>query len=325
MGDHDSIEHRLECGQDAADVLIAHHADHADQESEIELLSQRLGQRRRARRVVRGVDEYRWRTPHPLQPAGTARGGESGPYGVDVELTLRTGTEERLDGSQRDRGVVRLMFAVQREKDFGVHPAEALQFQHLSADCDLAAQHRELRIFARYSGISVDGLRQHNLHRLRYLTADDRHRVRCSIFGLVDDAGFLTGDAGDVVAEVLDVVDADRRDHRDRRVDHIGGVPTSAKTDLDDPHVDRGIRERCECHRGEDLELAHRRATVVLRLLVDHLYERLEFGVGRHVCRWADRLSVDRDTLDRRLQVRAGGAPGAPLQSGQQRIDHPRH
>src|ERR1700742_4266924 len=62
-----------------------------------------------------------------------------------------------------------------------------------------------------------------------------------------------------------------------------------------------------------------------LLLLVDHLHERLEFGVGLHVCRWADRFSVDRDTLDRRLQVRAGGAPGAPLQSGQQRIDHPLH
>jgi hypothetical protein len=141
----------------------------------------------------------------------------------------------------------------------------------------------------------------------------------------VDDAGFLTGDAGDVLAEVFDVIDADRGDHRDRRVDHIGGVPTAAQTHLDDRHVDGRIGKRCECHCGEDLELAHRRTAVVLRLLVDHLHERLEFGVGRHVFGGADRLSVDCDALDRRLQMRAGGASGAPLQRGQQRVDHPGH
>ena len=37
-------------------------------------------------------------------------GGESGPNGIDIELTVRTGTEKRLDRGQRQRGVVGLMF-----------------------------------------------------------------------------------------------------------------------------------------------------------------------------------------------------------------------
>jgi len=40
-----------------------------------------------------------------------------------------------------------------------------------------------------------------------------------------------------------------------------------------------------------------------LRLLVDHLHERLDLPVRRHVLSRADRLSVDRDAFGRRLQV----------------------
>ena len=45
--------------------------------------------------------------------------------------------------------------------------------------------------------------------------------------------------------------------------------------------VDRGVGERRERHRGEDLELAHRRAAGCLRLLVDQLHERFDLAVGR--------------------------------------------
>ena len=107
---------------------------------------------------------------------------------------------------------------------------------------------------------------------------------------LVDDAGLLAGDPGDVVAEVFDVVDADRGDDRDRRVDHVGGVPATAHAHLDDGDVDGRVGERRERHRGEHLELAHRRAAGGLRLRVDHLHERLDLAVGRHVLRRADRL-----------------------------------
>ena len=71
---------------------------------------------------------------------GLVDGGEAGPHGVDVELTVGAGAEERLDRGQRDDGVVRLMLAVQRQEDLGVHPAEALQLEQLSADGDLPAR-----------------------------------------------------------------------------------------------------------------------------------------------------------------------------------------
>ena len=60
---------RLQRGQDAVDVLVGHHRDDPDEQSEVELLLQRLRQRRGACRVVRGIDENRWGAPHPLQPA----------------------------------------------------------------------------------------------------------------------------------------------------------------------------------------------------------------------------------------------------------------
>ena len=57
---------------------------------------------------------------------------------------------------------------------------------------------------------------------------------------------------------------------------------------------------------------------------IGHLDVGLDLGVGLDVAGRADRLVVDGDPLDRRLQMRAGGAPGALPERGQQRIDHPR-
>ena len=56
------------------------------------------------------------------------------------------------------------------------------------------------------------------------------------------------------------MIHPDRRDHSDRGVHHVGGVPTSAHADLDDTDVDGRIGEGRERHTGEHLELAHHRA-----------------------------------------------------------------
>lgn len=101
-------------------------------------MRQRLCQSTRPGRIVRGVDEHRGCAAHALQPAGTGDGGKAGPDGVAVELTLRTGTEKGLDGSEGEHRVVRLVFTVQRQVDVGVNPAEALQLQYLTADRDLS-------------------------------------------------------------------------------------------------------------------------------------------------------------------------------------------
>ena len=71
------------------------------------------------------------------------------------------------------------------------------------------------------------------------------------------------------------------------RVDDVGGVPAAAEPDLDDGDVDRRVGERRERHRGEHLELAHRRAAGRLGLLVDQLDERLDLAVGLDVRRRA--------------------------------------
>ena len=146
--------------EDAVDVLVGHHRDDADQVAEVELLLQRLGQRGGAGRVVRGVDEHGRGAAHPLQPAGAGNRREARAHRVDVELPLRACAEKRLDGGQRDHSVVRLMFAVQRQEDVGVHPAEALQLEQLTTDGDLPAEHRELRIFPRDRGVGANSLRQ---------------------------------------------------------------------------------------------------------------------------------------------------------------------
>ena len=293
------------------------HAEHPDEIAEVELAGQRLRQRGRTGGIVRGVDEHRGRAAHPLQPAGAGDGGESGADSLDVELTLRAGAEEGLDRRQRQRGVVRLVFAVQRQVDIGIHAAESLQRQHLSADSDLAAQDGELRVLAGHRGIGLHGLGQQHFHHFGRLARDDRDGVRCALRRPGDDAGLLPGDAGEIVAQVFDVVDGDRGDDRDRRVDHVGGIPPSTHPHLDHGDVDGGVGERGERHRGQHLELAQSRSSLSentgLRLRVDHLYERLDLAVGRHVVRRADRRGIDRDAFDRRLQVGAGGAPGATL------------
>ena len=161
--------------------LSAMHAEHPDQESEVEFAGQRLRQRGRAGRIVRGVDEHRRGAAHALQPAGAGDGGETGPDRVDVELTLRAGAEERLDRRQGHHRVVRLVFAVQRQVDVGVHPAKALQLQHLPADRDLTAQHRELRVLAGDRGVGANRLGQQHFHRLGHLPRDDRDGVRRTV------------------------------------------------------------------------------------------------------------------------------------------------
>jgi hypothetical protein len=85
-------------------------------------------------------NENRWRGAHPFQPTGTAGGREPCTHRVNVELPVRARTEERFHRGQRHHRVVRLMLTVQRQEDLGVPPAEALQFQQLTADGDLTAE-----------------------------------------------------------------------------------------------------------------------------------------------------------------------------------------
>ena len=327
MSDHQHVEGGLQGGQDVADILVRHHRNDPHQIAEVELLVERPGQRRGAGRIVCGVDEHRRRAADPLESPRAGHGGETGTHRVDVELALGAGAEERLDGGQRKNGVVGLMLTVQRQEHLVVHTAEALQGQQLTADGDLPVEHRELRILPRDSGVGAHRLGQQHLHGLGRLAGDHRDGVGRDegIVLFVDDARLLTGDLGQGVTEIVGVVHIDRGDHRHRSGHHIGGVPAPTETGLDDRDIDRGVGEGGEGHRGEHLELAHPRTVGRFGLLVDKFDEGFDLAVGRHVLRWRDRLSVDRDALGRRLQVRAGGAAGAPVQRDQQGIDDARH
>lgn len=143
--------------------------------------------------------------------------------------------------------------------------------------------------------------------------------------GGADDAGLLRGDLGEGLPQIIGVIQADRGDHRDRGVDDVGGVPAAAHPDLDDGDVDRCVCERGEGHRGQHLELAHRRAAGRFGLGVDHLNERLDLAVDLDVAGRADRFVVDGDALDHRLQMGAGGAAGALMERRQQCVDHAHH
>ena len=70
LGDDDLVHHLLEHLEQAARVLVGHHADHADQRVEGEGLGERGGGRPGAVRVVRGVQDDGRAAPDHLQPAG---------------------------------------------------------------------------------------------------------------------------------------------------------------------------------------------------------------------------------------------------------------
>ena len=100
--------------------------------------------------------------------AGAGDGGETGPDGFHVKLTLCTCAEKGLDRGECHHRVVRLVFAMQRQVDVGVHPAEPLQLQHLATDRDLAAQNRELGILPGNRGVGASIEHERALLRMLY-------------------------------------------------------------------------------------------------------------------------------------------------------------
>ena len=199
----------------------------------------------------------------------------------------------------------------------------------MAANGDLPTKNRELGVLSCYRGVGAYRMGQKDFHGFRSLATDDRDGVdRDNLTaGRADDARLLRRNLGDGFTQKLGVIDTDRRDDRDRCIDHVGGIPATAHTGLDNGNVDRRIGEGGKSHRREDLELAHRRTVrsklARLRLRIDHLHKRLYFTIGFDISSRADRLIVDGDALDGGLQVWACGPAGPPIQSGQQRIDHP--
>ena len=118
-------------------------------------------------RIVGGVEKDGRRTPNTFEATGIDDRGEPVADCILIQLSIRTGTEERFYGSERERGVARLMLTVKGEEDVGVHTAQALKFELLSAHRDLASKHLELRAFTSDRGLHLDSTPQQYLHGLR--------------------------------------------------------------------------------------------------------------------------------------------------------------
>ena len=117
------------------------------------------------------------------------------------------------------------------------------------------------------------------------------------------------------------MVERDRRDDRDLRVGDVGGVPGAAHPDLDDGHVDRGVGERGERHRGQHLEEATARTSC---RRVDQVEVGRDVVVGRDEPLGGRSAAPSNAIRSRdRVQVRAGEPPGAQAELAQQRLDHP--
>ena len=153
---------------------------------------------------------------------------EAVPDRVDVELPLGAGAEERLDRGQRQRGVLRLVRAVQRQEDLVVHAAEPLQRQHLPADRD-ARSSTPNSTLARDRGADLGAALAASARPPR------RSAGRRSAWRRLDDAGLLGGDVLDRVAEEFGVVQPDRRDTTATGRGDVGGVPCAARGRLRPP------------------------------------------------------------------------------------------
>ena len=143
-----SAQHRLQRRRACPRTSLSpHHADHADSRRKRELLVERVGQRAArpcglcAASTHDASARVRTRSSRPGErhrrerPRGRPRRRAA---------AVGAGAEERLDRGQRQRRVLRLVRAVQRQEDLVVRAAEALQRQQLPADRDVAAQHAEL-------------------------------------------------------------------------------------------------------------------------------------------------------------------------------------
>ena len=111
---HERRASREERRQHAADVLVAHHADDERHIGPPDL-AEIVGQRARARRIVRRVEEHVGSAPpQPLEAAGPARIGQSRAHGRAVERHAQPETSSVIR-QNATRGVVDLVAATQRE------------------------------------------------------------------------------------------------------------------------------------------------------------------------------------------------------------------
>ncbi len=306
------VEYRLQRCQHSVRVLVVQHRDDGDQPREREVGDERLCQSPGPGRVVRRVQQHRRTTADHLEPARRRRGSEPHPHRVEVEL-LPTVAEQRLDGSQRHRGVVGLVRSQQRHQHVRVRPGQAAQLEQLAPDRQRSGEHAELEPFAGDRRADLGHAAQQDLGRGHLLPGQDGEAA-----GL-DDPGLLPRDLLDRVAQVGLVVQPDRGDHRDGRVHDVRRVPRAAHAHLDHRDVDGRVGEHGVRERGERLEVRQR----VLVPGVDQVEVGLDLGERGDEAVVGERLAVQADPLGHPLQVRTGVAADPQTQLAQEGVGHP--
>ena len=122
--------------------------------------------------------------------------------------------------------------------------------------------------------------------------------------GRARDARFVPCDGCQTVAQDGRVIQPHAGEHRQLTVEHVGGVPTPAKTTLHDRQLDARIAEGQQRQRGQQFEVTGLH-------LID---ERLKPVPGDSQRKLVKRLAVHQNPLEGTQQMGRGIQPGA--QSG---------
>ena len=101
-------------------VLVGHHGEDGDRPARCEL-DEVARERRGSVRVVRGVEDHGRRSGPDLEPSGRGDLPQHPPYELDVERCVQEG----LDGRDRHGGVLRLVVAVQGQREVDVLTVQA--------------------------------------------------------------------------------------------------------------------------------------------------------------------------------------------------------
>ena len=215
---------------------------------------------------------------------------------------------QHMRGCHGQGGVRGLVVADERKPEVAMYESRPGDAEHVSVPAqgcrlyaDLAPEAPELRGDA-------GGLRLHDLERLALATRD-------RTIAILDDGRLLVGDLADGVAEILLMVEVDVGDRRHAKVQRIGGVQPSPKTDFAHQPIDPRRQEH-DRHRGQHLELggrAHLRGDLVQGR------QQVPKRVDEFVL--ADGPAVDLDPLGVRDQMRLGhkahAVPGRTKDRGQ--------
>ena len=217
----ETVEARREGAADPQGVLVGEDREAADDPPLRGDFGQRLGERRGAVRVVRGVEQQVGRALHQLHPP--------------VKLELRRGLAdqvriERPDGS----GCCRL-------GDRHVPPQVLARGAQRNPALGLARHHE--------TGAAVHGGAASELGHVRRYTADDERAV------VAEHGQLLGGDRLVGLAEPLGVVEPHRREGGDLGGQHVRRIEAAAEPRLDDAEFDPCACQRDERGCGHDLEL----------------------------------------------------------------------